>query len=154
MASHGSGLPSGHNGLRALACGLVLLFLTGAWSAVASAQGGTTYVVQPGDSLGYIAASYGTSVQAIMDANGLASPDTIWVGQSLTIPIQSSSTPAAGGGTGNVYTVQLGDTLNSIAATLGVDRSALAQANNLTNPDQLWIGQPLLVPGRSLGSSA
>ena len=44
-----------------------------------------TYVVQPKDTLGQIAARFGTTVQAIKKANGLKS-DVINVGQVLVIP--------------------------------------------------------------------
>ena len=44
-----------------------------------------TYVVQANDNLGQIAARFGTTVQAIMKANGLTS-DIINVGQVLIIP--------------------------------------------------------------------
>jgi LysM repeat protein len=45
-----------------------------------------TYIVQSGDTLNEIAARFGTTAQAIMDANGLTS-DIIQVGQVLIIPI-------------------------------------------------------------------
>jgi LysM repeat protein len=44
-----------------------------------------TYVVKAGDTLTQIASQFGTSVQAIKDANGLGS-DVINVGQVLVIP--------------------------------------------------------------------
>jgi len=45
-----------------------------------------TYIVQSGDTLNAIAARYGTTAQAIMDANGLTS-DEIQIGQVLIIPV-------------------------------------------------------------------
>ena len=45
-----------------------------------------TYIVQPGDTLNAIAARFGTTAQAIMDANGLTS-DVIHPGQVLIIPV-------------------------------------------------------------------
>jgi hypothetical protein len=45
-----------------------------------------TYIVQAGDTLNEIAARFGTTAQAIMQANGLTS-DVINVGQVLIIPI-------------------------------------------------------------------
>jgi LysM repeat protein len=44
-----------------------------------------TYVVVSGDTLGSIAARFGTSVQALKNANGL-SGDIINIGQVLVIP--------------------------------------------------------------------
>ncbi len=44
------------------------------------------YVVRTGDSLSAIAARFGVSPEAIQQANHLANPDSIYVGQELTIP--------------------------------------------------------------------
>ena len=44
-----------------------------------------TYVVQPRDMLAGIAAHYGTTVAALVAANGLPNPDYIWVGQRLKV---------------------------------------------------------------------
>lgn len=45
------------------------------------------YIVQANDTLGNLAYKYGTTVQAIMAANGLTNPDMIYAGQSLMIPM-------------------------------------------------------------------
>jgi LysM repeat protein len=45
-----------------------------------------TYIVQAGDTLNQIAARFGTTAQAIMEANGLSS-EIIQVGQVLIIPV-------------------------------------------------------------------
>lgn len=44
------------------------------------------YTVKSGDTLGKIAESFEVPVQAIVDLNGLASPDDIQAGQTLEIP--------------------------------------------------------------------
>ncbi len=46
-----------------------------------------------------------------------------------------------------VYTVKEGDTLSSIAQTYGVSIQDIVEANSLTNPDMLNIGQELVIPG-------
>jgi LysM repeat protein len=46
-----------------------------------------TYVVQSGDTLSVIAASFGVSMEELMAANGLTDPDKLDVGQVLKIPI-------------------------------------------------------------------
>ncbi len=53
-----------------------------------------TYTVQPGDTLSAIAARFGSSVQAIAAANGIANPNLIFVGQALTIPSGASTVSA------------------------------------------------------------
>ena len=45
-----------------------------------------TYTVQPGDTLGSIAARYNTTVDAICQANSIVNPNVIEVGEVLTIP--------------------------------------------------------------------
>lgn len=50
------------------------------------------YIVQSGDMLSAIAARFGVSMQAIMDANNLSNPDFVFVGQRLVIPRSGSST--------------------------------------------------------------
>lgn len=46
----------------------------------------TTYIVQAGDTLWTIAIAYGVSLEALLSANHIQDPDTIWVGQELVIP--------------------------------------------------------------------
>lgn len=48
-----------------------------------------------------------------------------------------------------VYVVQKGDTLSAIAAANGVSWKALADFNNITNPNQLRVGQEIRIPGAS-----
>jgi LysM repeat protein len=44
------------------------------------------YVVRDGDTLSGIAARFGVSEDAILDANGISDPDRILVGQELIVP--------------------------------------------------------------------
>jgi len=68
-------------------------------------QSGGSYTVQGGDTLGAIAALYGTTPQAIANANGIADINKIQVGQKLTIggapaggAVQGATVPANGQG--------------------------------------------------------
>lgn len=54
---------------------------------------GGTYTVKPGDTLFRIALQFGTSVAAIAQANNIINPALIHVGQVLTIPGGTGSTP-------------------------------------------------------------
>lgn len=51
------------------------------------------------------------------------------------------------------YTVQSGDTLTSIAAKYNVTVAALAAANNLTEPYNIYVGQVLCIPGTATSTT-
>ncbi|MDN5301306.1 MAG: hypothetical protein PWQ60_820 [Thermoanaerobacteraceae bacterium] len=51
------------------------------------------YLVRSGDTLSAIAERFGTTVEAIMEANNLANPDIIFAGQVLLIPVEGPATP-------------------------------------------------------------
>lgn len=101
---------------------------------------GFTYVVQRGDSLTILAARYGTTVQAIIAANGLTNPNLIYAGQVLWIPAPPQ--PACGA----TYVVRYGDTLARIARRCGTTVYALATANNIHNINLIYAGQVLVIP--------
>ncbi|MCH2430743.1 MAG: LysM peptidoglycan-binding domain-containing protein [Acidimicrobiales bacterium] len=102
-------------------------------------------VVQRGDSLSGIAAEYGVTLSALIEANNISDPDTVHVGQELLVP--GATRPITPTGP-VVVIVQSGDSLSAIAAEQGVSVSALMNANGITNPDLLSIGQQLVIPGR------
>jgi LysM repeat protein len=52
------------------------------------------------------------------------------------------------------YTVKGGDTLGGIAAELGIPIEVLMAANGLTDPDELSVGQVLLVPTVDLAAQS
>ena len=95
-----------------------------------------TYTVQPGDSLWLIAQRYGTTVDAIIQANGLTT-NVLQIGQILRIP--SSQSPYV------EYTVRAGDTLWELSRRYGTTVEAIMQANGLTS-SLLQIGQVLRIP--------
>ena len=57
--------------------------------------GANVYIVQPGDTLGSIAAQFNTTVHAIAQANGILNPNRIGVGQKLLIPEGRVEVPVA-----------------------------------------------------------
>lgn len=65
----------------------------GAVSAAAAPSGRRTHTVAPGETLSAIAARYGTSVRAIVDANAISNPNRVVIGTKLSVP---SSPPASG----------------------------------------------------------
>ena len=63
-----------------------------------STGGGGTYTVQAGDTLGAIAARFGTTVTAIAQVNGIVNINLIYVGQILELPSGSTGGGTSGGG--------------------------------------------------------
>lgn len=122
--------------------------------------GTTTYVIQSGDTLATIATRFGVTTQSIMKINNLPNETWIRVGQILNIPPRGTGTgtttvstttttatnPLTGGGTGNKYVVQPGDSVAGIAQKFGVTTQALMQTNGLTSPNFLIVGTVLTIP--------
>lgn len=131
---------------------LALIAAVTAWIAPLEAtQPGEqlVHVVQPGENLFRISLRYGVSIDSIMAANGLSDSHTIYAGQRLVVPVAIESAPAAEdqpNTTGNVYIVQVGDTLTGVAVCHGVTVWMLVQANELSNPHVIYADQLLVIP--------
>lgn len=105
-----------------------------------------TYVVQKGDSLYSIANKLGTTVSELKKENNLTT-NTLQIGQVLRIPTKEIYE-----GEENIYIVQKGDTLYSIAAANNTTVDELKKANNLTS-NILSTGQLLKIPSALLPES-
>jgi hypothetical protein len=75
--------PAGPNSMHVLLVGVAedCWLHTGPWLPAPG-----SYIIQPGDTLGGIAQAFGTTVEALASANGIANPDLIYAGATLTIP--------------------------------------------------------------------
>ncbi len=67
----------------------------------------------------------------------------------LPEPLIVRGTPAPAQGT--TYTVQAGDSPASIAEQFGITTEAIMEANGITDPTGLYVGQVLVIPGASSG---
>ncbi len=133
----------------------ILLFLV-LTITVQSVAADTTYTVRRGDTLAAIARQFGTTIQAIAEANHIINPNLIYVNQVLVIPTGDSSSPAptnppapAPTTPGTTYVVQRGDSLFGISLRFGVPVQTIAQANGISNINLIYVGQPLTIPGQS-----
>ncbi len=126
---------------------LIGLALAIALTRPAFAQEPVRYTVQPGDTLTRIATRFGTTVGAIVEANGLTNPNLIYVGQVLIIPA-GASVPSPG----QVHIVQPGETLYRIALRYGTTVERLMALNGLNNPSRIFVGQVLRIPEEAPGA--
>ena len=113
--------------------------------------GGTTiHVVQRGENLYRIAMQYGTTVEAIAEANGITDPRYIAVGQRLLIPNVQLNAPGAV----MTHMVEPGDSLETLAYAYHTTVDRLAEANSITNPALIFAGEDLTVNQGSDSASA
>ncbi len=91
----------------------------------------STYIVQPGDSLYQIALRYGVTLQALEQLNDLPDPNSISVGQAITIPV--SPTQAKPAIVTDALTARQGGTL-MIQVTRPEMASVTGSINNKTIP--------------------
>lgn len=116
--------------------------------------GAATHVVSRGETLGEIAQDYGVSVRELVDANDIADPDLILIGQVLQIP-GSDDTVTLPAESDLTHTVVSGEVLSRIAVEHGVSVKDLVAANSLSNPDLIRPGQRLVIPraGAAVGDA-
>jgi len=128
----------------------------------------STYTVKPGDSLWTIGKKNGLAPSALADANNLKPNATLHEGQKLLIPSKpvtpmAASTPATtaasarkagdittatkASGDSVKHTVKSGETLSTIAKKYGVKQGDIAVANNITDPQKIYLGMELIIPG-------
>lgn len=124
------------------------------------------YTVQSGDTLSGIANRFSTTVNHLASLNDISNPNRIYVGQRLLVRQQTSSqtntnntntssntTNTSSSATGT-YTVQSGDTLSGIANKFGTNYESLANLNNISNPNRIYVGQVLKLSANSNTASS
>ncbi|MBN2472875.1 MAG: LysM peptidoglycan-binding domain-containing protein, partial [Anaerolineae bacterium] len=108
--------------------------------------GTTTYTVIAGDTLNRIAARFGTTVDAIVQRNGILNPNLIIIGQVLTLPVTvqqppAPPTPAPQPQQPDLHVVQPGENLFRISLRYGIPVNTLAQLNGIYNVNRIFVGQ-------------
>jgi lysozyme len=107
-----------------------------------------THTVGAGDSFVSIANKYGVTVRELVSAN----PQLLKKGEKLTVPVAVAIPDDKGDGSGEgesgvrTYTVKPGDNLTAIAIKFGTTVAAIASANNITNINNISVGQVLIIP--------
>ncbi len=145
------------------------------------AQGGgeVKHTVQAGENLYRIALDYGTTVEAIAQANGITNPNLIFVGQVLTIPEDRNACAdgdAGSDGHGDdhpartpvvtpvvtpphrageiVHVVQAGENLFRISLKYNLLTSIVAAYNGIANPNLIYVGQKIRIPSGTAAVAA
>ena len=122
----------------------------GAGGGASSGGGGRgNYTVKPGETLSEIAERYGTSVQRLMQLNGLRSVQDLWAGSRIQVPGAGGSPSTSAARTTTVkanYTVKSGETLSELAERYGTSVQRLMELNNLRSSQDLWAGSRIQVP--------
>ncbi len=138
----------------------------------------TKYTVTYGDTLASIATKFGMTVDQLMKINNLNNPNRILRGQELTVwsitpvdepaastpqitvdaapapePVVEAAAPAQPPPS-TTYTVKSGEHLSQIANRFGVSWVDIANANGISNADQIYAGQTLTIPGVSGSTNA
>lgn len=107
----------------------------------ATAVGGPApkaHVVRAGETLSCIASRYQLSVGRLADLNALTNPHRLSIGQRILL----SELPAPP----RQHQVRSGDNLWVVAGRYGVSVTSIIELNSLKSPDQLRVGQVLLIP--------
>lgn len=117
-------------------------------------QSGGVHVVRAGETLSGIARLYGASAAALAEANGLQNQNFIYAGQRLVIPGLGASSVATGSPGSGAHVVAQGESLGTIAAQYGTTVGALTQANGISDPNLVYVGQRLLLPGAGAAVAA
>ncbi len=109
---------------------------TGGIPTPTPAPGGSSYYVQPGDTLKIIAARFGTTVDAILSVNPqITNQNLIYVGQAIKLPAGIET-----------YMVQRGDTLRKISDWTGVSVQSLLNLNpQVVNMNLIYVGQVIRI---------
>ncbi|KKR45974.1 MAG: Lipoprotein [Parcubacteria group bacterium GW2011_GWB1_40_14] len=98
------------------------------------------HTVKEGETMSFIAASYGVNVDTIQWANKVSNPDLLSPGTVLDI------LPASG----VAHIVKSGDTIDSIAKKYRADSTSIIAFNALPADGQVKTGEFIIVPGGSI----
>ena len=135
--------------LKRVSTFLLFVILCGFTVQPASAQeSGPVYIVQPGDTLSFIASRFNVSINDLLAANPSLNPNVLAEGQEIVIP-------GLEGVTGVLETeiISFGDSLRSLSRRTQVSDEQLRKLNRLVSPTELYVGTSLIIPTQAQQSS-
>ena len=108
------------------------------------------YKVVSGDNLTKIAKANNTTVNELVQINGIKNPNLIYVGQEIKIPVAEAAPAAPAASTASyattTYKIKPGDNLTKIAKEFDTTVEELVKLNNIANPNLIIAGADLIVP--------
>ncbi|MCA9959010.1 MAG: LysM peptidoglycan-binding domain-containing protein [Chloroflexota bacterium] len=138
--------------------GIVIVFIVVSWLITSFLAGWATDLLQAGTTSNewqqFINESESVVDGAFTGEGGgsgtpVPQPTSVQVIVITATPIPGQSTLGGStSGSQSQYTVVAGDTVTNIAQRFGVTVDAIILANGLQNPNQLSVGQVLLIPAR------
>lgn len=139
-----------------IACCLICTCFTAIAQETTTNPNTTIHVVQRGETLWGIARNYGVTLESLAILNSLTVTSGIQTGQRLLVPsdelvptvetttdTEETQQPAYD----TLHVVARGETLFRIALSYGLTVSDLVSANGLTDPELIYAGQQLIIPG-------
>jgi membrane-bound lytic murein transglycosylase D len=117
-------------------------------------DGGERHVVERGNTACEVAELYRVKCRDIIELNRLGRQATIRIGQVLMIPGKGGAViVAASGRQGGGHVVRGGQTPCGIANQYGMNCESFLAANGLSMRSKIYVGQTLLIPESSSGTS-
>jgi murein DD-endopeptidase MepM/ murein hydrolase activator NlpD len=120
---------------------IFILLCSSITQPVSAQTAGPVYVIQPGDTLSYIASRFNVTLDELLAANPAVDPNFLSQGQQIIIP-------GLEGVTGILETeiISFGDSLRSLSRRTQVADDQLKKLNRLVSPTELYVGISMIIP--------
>jgi murein DD-endopeptidase MepM/ murein hydrolase activator NlpD len=120
---------------------LLIIFFSSIAQPVSAQTTGPVYVIQPGDTLSYVASRFNVSLDELLAANPDVDPNFLNQGQQIVIP-------GLEGVTGVLETeiISFGDSLRSLSRRTQVADDQLKKLNRLVSPTEVYVGISMIIP--------
>jgi len=103
-----------------------------------------SHIVEPGDTLGKIAATYDLELSDLVKWNDIEDPDQIRVGQKVELSGHEEAPQD------QEYIVQPGDTVSEIAMNFDLRWVDIGAYNRLEDINLIYAGQKLIIPAKGV----
>jgi murein DD-endopeptidase MepM/ murein hydrolase activator NlpD len=120
---------------------LFIIALTVVPRPVSAQAGGPVYIVQPGDTLSFIASRFNLAMNELITANPSIDPNFLAQGQEIVIPGLEGVT-----GVLETEVIGFGDSLRSLSRRTQIPDDQLKKLNRLVSPTELYIGVGVILP--------